>query len=255
MADITQFVGYGFDRGGQKIIAIILHDSAGGDAWPASQWLAYWKSQAISDNPTSAHVTVLRDGAALFCVPDTLASAGAGYGVVLGYNQWNPAAERPEPNLNRACINIEIVAPKAGPVTYPAPQLATVERICRDYLARYPGIVIYSHAEVDRQAVAQGYSAALAHHDPRDFDMGVWRAKFTLQSDDIRNAAFNAAGIAYNPQAAFPRYARLHDLGAPLTGEFNFTGGDGAQYSGQGFVGGIVYCVTGRWSELKIEIW
>ena len=68
--------------------------------------------------------------------------------------------------------------------------------------------------------------------------------------DAIRNAAWNAAGQPYNPDAAFPKYAREHSLGVPLTGEFDVNG-----YRVQGFAGGIVYCLIGDWGNVKDMPW
>lgn len=70
----------------------------------------------------------------------------------------------------------------------------------------------------------------------------------------LRNAAWNKAGIAYNPDAAFPKYARANNLGVPMTGEFDVTVA-GVTYRVQGFAGGIVYTKVGDWANLKQLIW
>jgi len=70
----------------------------------------------------------------------------------------------------------------------------------------------------------------------------------------LRHAAWNAGGIPYNPEAAFPRYAREHGLGNPVTPEFDF-GFAGQQYRGQGYSKGIVYCRVGDWSNIQQSTW
>lgn len=73
-------------------------------------------------------------------------------------------------------------------------------------------------------------------------------------TDDIRNAAWNNAypsgGIAWNPDAAFQREARLRGLGAPVTNEF-----DVGQYRAQGFSNGILYAVIGDWEHITLLSW
>jgi hypothetical protein len=54
--------------------------------------------------------------------------------------------------------------------------------------------------------------------------------------------------------AAFPKYAREHDLGNPITQEFDFSY-RGVNYRGQGFSLAIVYCQVGDWENLKEMSW
>ena len=56
--------------------------------------------------------------------------------------------------------------------------------------------------------------------------------------DEIRNLAWNSLGVAYVPDHTFPRYAREHNLGAPLR---NTDDHQGIRW--QPFLGGIVKCV------------
>jgi len=70
----------------------------------------------------------------------------------------------------------------------------------------------------------------------------------------VRNAAWNAGGIPYNPEAAFPKYAREHDLGNPETREFDFTY-NRINYRGQGFSKGIVYAKVGAWGDIREVAW
>lgn len=67
--------------------------------------------------------------------------------------------------------------------------------------------------------------------------------------DALRRAAWLAAKIVYNPLHALPRYAREHNLGMPLTDEFDFEH-QGKQYRGQAFAKGIVYAIVGDWGNV-----
>lgn len=66
----------------------------------------------------------------------------------------------------------------------------------------------------------------------------------------IRNAGWNALGVAYNPAAAFQAYAREHGLGAPLRDEHDV---DGVRM--QEFMGGIVYAPIGWWDKTTHTSW
>jgi hypothetical protein len=72
--------------------------------------------------------------------------------------------------------------------------------------------------------------------------------------DVVRNAAWQAGGIPYNPEAAFPKFARERGLGNPETREFDFQH-NGVNYRGQGFSRGIVYTEVGKWDDLKMIGW
>lgn len=66
----------------------------------------------------------------------------------------------------------------------------------------------------------------------------------------IRNAAWSAVGVPYNPSAAFPRYAREHGLGAPLAGE-----SDLGNVRLQPFMGGVVCATIGDWGNVREVAW
>lgn len=70
----------------------------------------------------------------------------------------------------------------------------------------------------------------------------------------LRNAAWNRRGIAYNPEASFPRYARQYRLGSPVTPEFDVTWKNKA-YRVQGFTGAILYCEAGDWGNVRSMTW
>jgi hypothetical protein len=68
------------------------------------------------------------------------------------------------------------------------------------------------------------------------------------------NLAHHAGGIPFNAAAAFPRYARQHDLGNPETKEFDFEY-RGVNYRGQGFSRAIIYCTVGDWRNIGELAW
>lgn len=87
-----------------------------------------------------------------------------------------------------------------------------------------------------------------------DVDPGDEEEHFDTAEQAIRNRAWNLAAVAYNPNAAFPRYARQHNLGAPLTAETNVRFA-GKVYRLQGFVGGIVFAEVERWDQIQHIAW
>jgi hypothetical protein len=70
----------------------------------------------------------------------------------------------------------------------------------------------------------------------------------------LRNASWNRRGLAYNRDAAFSSYARQHNLGSPLTGEFDVVW-EGKTYRVQGFTGAIVYAEVGHWGQIRRLRW
>ena len=67
---------------------------------------------------------------------------------------------------------------------------------------------------------------------------------------DIREEAWNQAGQAYNPDAAFQKYATANALGVPMTPEF-----DVGTIRAQGFANAIVYCTIGDWAKIHEMPW
>ena len=67
---------------------------------------------------------------------------------------------------------------------------------------------------------------------------------------EIRNQGWNQMGIPYNPDAAFARYARAHQLGNPVTAEY-----DVSTYRAQGFAKKIIYCAIGQWDKITELDW
>jgi hypothetical protein len=88
---------------------------------------------------------------------------------------------------------------------------------------------------------------------------GVWLAACVpipppSFEEEIRKAALAAraplGGIDYDPDAAFPPFARANGLGMPLTQELEFDG-----YRLQGYAGGIVYAPVADPTDLRILSW
>jgi murein DD-endopeptidase MepM/ murein hydrolase activator NlpD len=66
----------------------------------------------------------------------------------------------------------------------------------------------------------------------------------------IRTAAWAALDTPHNPAAALEKCARSHDLGAPLTAEFDANG-----YRVQCYALGVVACRIGDWSNVQVVDW
>ncbi len=77
----------------------------------------------------------------------------------------------------------------------------------------------------------------------------------TLPLDEtLRNASWARRGLAYNPSAPFPRYARQQKLGSPMTPEFEVVW-QGKAYRVQGFTGAVIYAEVGYWNDIKSLSW
>lgn len=72
--------------------------------------------------------------------------------------------------------------------------------------------------------------------------------------ETLRNAAWSKRGLSYNPDAALARYARQHNLGSPLTGEFD-ANWNGRTYRVQGFTAAIIYAEVGDWGNINRLGW
>ena len=124
-----------------------------------------------------------------------------------------------------------------------------------------PHAVWLLHDQYQSDAIDKvGMLAGTEHRGPLDLTFVLADAEIIVDPADleetIRNAAWQKIGVPYNPDAAFPKYARAHGLGAPVpgTGEFDARV-NGVDYRVQPFVGGIVYCVIGDWGNVKHMLW
>ena len=68
--------------------------------------------------------------------------------------------------------------------------------------------------------------------------------------ETLRQAVWSAAGMTFNRDSALANYARVHNLGAPLTNEVELGG-----YQAQGFAGGIVYAPHAQWENITHMPW
>jgi hypothetical protein len=236
---------YHSERHGYAPAWIIVHDTEG----PAEAALNWWRSP---DNPykSSAHYLIKADGEVIVCVPERLSAHHAGGGRWPGIPEGSTGGTS---NINHVSIGIELEYP-AAPASPPWPeaQLKAAAELLWHIANRHgiPRERVLTHAQV-----APGGAG-----DPRNLDLEaflgrVWpQLQPELPEDAIRNAAWNAKGIPYNPDAAFPRYAREHGLGNPETPEFDVTV-DGVTYRAQGYASAVVFCRVGDWQNVSEASW
>ena len=67
----------------------------------------------------------------------------------------------------------------------------------------------------------------------------------TVSFEEVRVAAWQRLGLPVQPGAALAEHARRHNLGAPLTAEFDL-----GNYRIQGFASGIVFAPLGRLADV-----
>ena len=220
---------------GTVIDTVVLHATAGGLSGTLG-WFA---------NPTSgvsAHYIAAKNGQIYQMVEEKAQAQHAG-----------PSQYAGRENFNQFSIGIEIVNLNDGIDPYPPAQMDAIVDLV-DYLADKYQIKpawIVTHAQISQKLTGKT--------DPRSFPTEelvrlVYDPLANLPVDVVREAAWNAAGIPYNPIAAFPRYAREHNMGNPETEEFDFSH-DGINYRGQGFGQGIVFARVGDWENLQELPW
>lgn len=229
---------YQSSRNGHKISHVVMHDTEG----PTAAALSWWQSP---NNPgrSSAHYLITSTGQLIQCVDEAMAAHHAGYGTLVGLEGLNP---------NLVSIGIELEYPKApASPPYPQAQWDAAVKLTREIVRRY-GIKrenVVTHAAID----------PARRSDPRNFDMrrfldAVYQEQVggepMIELGALREAVWNAGGVAYNPDAALPKYAREHQLGAPLTGEVDVAG-----FRAQGFTLGIAYCRIGDWAHIQHIAW
>jgi hypothetical protein len=79
---------------------------------------------------------------------------------------------------------------------------------------------------------------------------GVTPPPPTDDFDALRRQVWTGLGVAFNRESSFASYARLHNLGAPLTNEMDVGG-----YRAQGFAQAIVYAPIGQWQSISHVGW
>lgn len=231
---------YHSERHGYAPAWIIVHDTEG----PADGALAWWRSP---NNPgkSSAHYLVKSDGTVVPVVPERLAAHHAGGGKWPGIPDGSVDGTS---IINLVSIGVELEYPAApASPAWPQAQVDAAVRLVAEIARRYgiPRERILRHCDVDPKS----------RSDPRNLDWAMFLARVieeqqTMDEQSIRNAAWQALGIPFNPDAAFPRYAREHNLGNPVTREVDVAG-----YRLQGYSGGIVYARVGDWANVKHISW
>ncbi len=233
---------YHSSRHGYEPEWIILHDTEG----PAEAALAWWRSP---DNPykSSAHYLIKADGEVIVCVPEHLSAHHAGGGKWDGIPEGSTGGTS---NINHVSIGVELEYPKApASPPWPGAQLKAAAELLWHIANRHgiPRERVLRHSDV-----LPGIK-----FDPRNFDWEgflnrIWPPEPAPEPDEeaIRRAAWNVRNIPYNPEAAFPRYAREHGLGNPVTAEV-----DVGDVRLQGFSGGIVYARIGDWGNCSHIAW
>jgi hypothetical protein len=188
----------------------------------------------------SAHYVLSKDGQVYQMVEEEDLAHHAGASRYQGRSDFNCFS-----------IGIEMVNKNDGIDPYPPDQFEAVVE-----LAAY---LVQKH-EVKREwLVGHVDTSTVGKTDPRDFPtheliMRIHDPAAALPGNVVREAAWNAAGIPFSPQAAFPRYAREHNLGNPQTDEFDVSH-RGVNHRGQGLSQAIVFCRVGDWGNPKEMNW
>jgi hypothetical protein len=218
---------------GVKVDCVVLHATVGS----LTATLAWF---ANPSSGVSAHYVVAKNGVMYQMVEERKLAHHAGASRYQGRE-----------NFNDFSIGIEIVNKNDGLDPYPPDQF--------EGMVNLVGYLVETY-EIQREwIVTHADVSTVGKTDPRGFPIHelitrIYDPTANLPDDVVREAAWNAAGIPFNPEAAFPKYAREHDLGNPQTQEFDFSY-KGINYRGQGFSLAIVYCQVGDWGNLKEMSW
>jgi N-acetylmuramoyl-L-alanine amidase len=224
---------YGNRPAGAVISCVVLHATAGG----LSGTLAWFANPSAG---VSSHYVAAKNGDVYQMVEESKLAHHAGASNFQGRQ-----------NFNDFSIGIEIVNLNDGQDPYPADQFEAMVGLV-GYLVQKYNIQrewIVTHAEI----------STVGKTDPRGFPvhelvMRIYDQAAAIPDNVVREEAWNAAGIPFNPQAAYARYAREHNLGNPITNEFDFSY-RGVNYRGQGFSQAIVYSQVGDWGNIKEITW
>ncbi len=225
-------------RAGHPITDLVIHGAEGHNV------AAYFATKP----GVSAHYCIERSGRVDTCVPEELAAWHCGGSTIPGVPSGSVEGTS---IVNLRTIGIELACDKAPLAPgWTQVQIDSLVALTKDICKRH-GISrehVWRHSDIDSRK-----------QDPRDFR---WQAFLdavfstvstvveTVPVAAIRNVAWNALGIPYNPDAAFPKYAREHGLGNPVTREVDVQG-----YRLQGYAGGIVYAKIGDWGKVEYIVW
>ncbi|MFN2166139.1 MAG: N-acetylmuramoyl-L-alanine amidase [Anaerolineae bacterium] len=224
---------YGNRPASAQIDAIVLHATAGGLSGTLA-WFANPKSGV------SAHYVAAKNGDMYQMVEEKRLAHHAGSSNFQGRQNWN--------NFS---IGIEIVNLNDGQDPYPPEQFEAMVDLVSYLVAKYniQREWIVTHAEI----------STVGKTDPRGFAVHeliqrVYDQAIEVPENVVRTEAWEALGVPFNPNFAFPRYANEQNLGVPLTEEFDFSY-RGVNYRGQGFAQAILYCQVGDWGNIKEMKW
>lgn len=218
---------------GTVIDCVVLHATAGS----LTATLAWFTNP---ESGVSAHYIAAKNGDVYQMVEEKRRAHHAG-----------ASSYQDRENFNNFSIGIEIVNQNDGIDPYPPDQFEALVNLTSYLVEKY---------DVQREwIVTHADISTVGKTDPRGFPTHelisrIYDPLANLPDDVVREAAWNAAGIPYNPQAAFPRYAREHNLGTPQTQEFDFSY-KGVNYRGQGFSGAIIYAKVGDWDNIGEMEW
>jgi hypothetical protein len=224
---------YGDRPESTEIDSVVLHATAGG----LSGTLAWF---ANPNSGVSAHYVIAKNGDIYQMVEEKRRAHHAGASEYQGREDFNDFS-----------IGIELVNLNDGTDPYPPDQFEAAVKLVSYLVNKY---------DIEQQWIVTHADISTAGKtDPRGFPiheliMRAYDPESKLPDNLVREAAWNAADIPFNPNAAFPKYAREHDLGNPISQEFDFSY-RGVNYRGQGFSQAIVYCQVGDWENLKEMSW
>jgi N-acetylmuramoyl-L-alanine amidase CwlA len=195
---------------------------------------------ANPDSGVSAHYVVAKNGGVYQMVEEEKRAHHAGASVYQGRQSFNDFS-----------IGIEIVNQNDGQDPYPPDQF--------EEMVNLVGYLVEKHDIQREWIVTHADISTVGKTDPRGFPVHelttrIYDPAANLPENVVREEAWNAAGILYNPRAAFPKYARKHNLGNPETPEFDFTY-KGVRYRGQGYSNAIVFAKVGDWGNVKEMSW
>ena len=224
---------YGNRPASAQIDAVVLHATAGG----LSGTLAWFANPKAG---VSSHYVAAKNGNMYQMVEERRLAHHAGSSDFQGRQNWN--------NFS---IGIEIVNLNDGQDPYPPEQFEAMVDLVSYLVAKYSiqREWIVTHAEI----------STVGKTDPRGFPVHeliqrVYDQALEVPENVVRTEAWEALGVPFNPDFAFPRYAHEHNLGVPMTEEFDFSH-RGVNYRGQGFAQAILYCKVGDWGNIIEMTW
>lgn len=206
---ITDLSSHRSSRGGAKIVAIVIHSTAGKDS---RGWL--------KKNPrgVSAHVLIRKDGTVIRLVPDNEAAHHAGFARLIVRGRAIDRTTTPDPN--RVTLGLELENLNDGRDPYPEAQLEALGWQLAEWVTRHPAARLVLHREIDTQGktdpagltwpdIYRAMAAWLAPHQPAlppAPPEGITADSTILGQDDVSDEALIDA-FARRCKAAGSPYA------------------------------------------------